>query len=212
LRFVLDGEMIAGGETGRPQFYDFLRRTRAPAYGAFDIPWLDVADRRSLPLDERRKRLQAILSAKSPIITEALFVTGRGCELFDLMCANDLEGIVAKRLDDPYEPRGLDGSRSRTATILRRIQRAHGNAQRIRWAVGDTSYTGPPMTLGNAASAGVRLIVWCGGCGHRVEPDSTQPAQRYGIDMPVPEWHERLVCSACGSRNVDMVVTGTERR
>jgi hypothetical protein len=30
--------------------------------------------------------------------------------------------------------------------------------------------------------------------------------------MPVPEWRERLVCSACGSRNVDMVVTGTERR
>jgi hypothetical protein len=25
------------------------------------------------------------------------------------------------------------------------------------------------------------------------------------------EWRERLVCSRCGSRNVDMVVTGTER-
>jgi hypothetical protein len=44
------------------------------------------ADLRSLPLSERRKRLQAILSAKSPIISEPLSVTGRGRELFELMC------------------------------------------------------------------------------------------------------------------------------
>jgi len=36
-------------------------------------------------------------------------------------------------------------------------------------------------------------------------------AHRYGADMPVPDWRERLVCSACGSRQVDMVVTGTRR-
>ena len=29
----------------------------------------------------------------------------RGSELFELMCANDLEGIVAKRLADPYDTR-----------------------------------------------------------------------------------------------------------
>jgi predicted metal-binding protein len=27
------------------------------------------------------------------------------------------------------------------------------------------------MTLGNAAAARVRLIVWCEACQHRVEPD-----------------------------------------
>jgi hypothetical protein len=32
-------------------------------------------------------------------------VTGRSRELFELMCSNDLEGIVAKRLEDPYESR-----------------------------------------------------------------------------------------------------------
>ena len=72
------------------------------------------------------------------------------------------------------------------------------------------SYTGPPMTLGNAAAARVRLIVWCKVCGHRIEPDAAEMAQRYGADTSVPEWRERLVCSKCGSRNVDMVVTGTE--
>ena len=58
-----------------------------------------------MPLSERQKRLHEILPAKSPIISEALSVTGRGRELFELMCSNDLEGIVAKRLSDPYEPR-----------------------------------------------------------------------------------------------------------
>jgi len=37
-------------------------------------------------------------------------------------------------------------------------------------------------------------------------------AERYGADTAVPEWRERLVCCRCGGRNVDMVVTGTERR
>jgi hypothetical protein len=33
------------------------------------------------------------------------------------------------------------------------------------------SQPGPPMTLGNAAAARVRLIVWCKACSHQVEPD-----------------------------------------
>jgi hypothetical protein len=73
-------------------------------------------------------------------------------------------------------------------------------------------YSGPPMTLGNAAKAGVRLIVWCRACGRRVEPDPAEMAEHYGAETPVPDWRERLVCSGCGSRQVDMVVSGTERR
>jgi len=102
---IIDGEVIVADETGRPQFYDLVRRIRAPAYVAFDIPWLDGADLRSLPLGERRRRLQAILPKGSAIVSEALFVAGRGRELFELMREHDLEGIVAKRLDDPYGPR-----------------------------------------------------------------------------------------------------------
>jgi hypothetical protein len=37
-------------------------------------------------------------------------------------------------------------------------------------------------------------------------------AARYGAEMTVPDWRERLVCSQCGSRNVDFVVSGTKRR
>jgi hypothetical protein len=54
--------------------------------------------------------------------------------------------------------------------------------------------------------------VRCKAGGHRVEPDAAEMAERYGVDTAVPEWRERLVCSRCGSFNVDMVVTGTDRR
>jgi len=102
---ILDGEVIAADETGRPLFYDLVRRARQPAYVAFDLLWLNGADLRILPLHERRRRLQAILPRGSSVISEALAVQDRGHELFELMRVYDLEGIVAKRLDDPYDPR-----------------------------------------------------------------------------------------------------------
>jgi len=68
------------------------------------------------------------------------------------------------------------------------------------------------MTLGNPARTRVRLIVWCKACRHRVEPNPAEMAERYGADTAVPKWRERLVCSKCGSREIDMVVTGTARR
>src|SRR5215470_10189220 len=63
------------------------------------------------------------------------------------------------------------------------------------------------MTLGNAATARVRLIVWCKACGHRVEPDPAEQAERYGAEAPVPEWREPLpsdatgCCNCCASSN-----------
>jgi len=54
-------------------------------------------------------------------------------------------------------------------------------------------YPGPPMTLGNAPAARVRLIVWCEACQHQVEPEPaeqitsamfTEMAVRYGAETP----------------------------
>jgi hypothetical protein len=73
------------------------------------------------------------------------------------------------------------------------------------------SQPGPPATLGSSAAAGVRLIVWCRGCSHQVEPDPAEQAQRYGAEMTLGDLHERLICSKCGSREIDMVVTGARR-
>jgi hypothetical protein len=53
-------------------------------------------------------------------------------------------------------------------------------------------YTGPPTTLGNAAAAKVRVIVWCRDCQHRVEPDPAEHAARYGAELPVIDWVKRL--------------------
>ena len=78
---ILDGEIIAADETGRPQFYDLLRHARAPTYVAFDVIWLNGVDLRPLPLTERRRLLQSILPKGSAIVSEALSVTGRGHRL-----------------------------------------------------------------------------------------------------------------------------------
>ena len=67
------------------------------------------------------------------------------------------------------------------------------------------------MTLGVAAAAQVRLIVWCKECVRQVEPDPSEMATRYGPDTSVLEWRRRLVCSSCGSRDVDMVLSGAKR-
>lgn len=69
-----------------------------------------------------------------------------------------------------------------------------------------------PMTLGNATAAYLRFIVWCLDCPHQVEPDPAEIAERCGAEMTVPDWHARLGRGRCGSRPVDMFVTGTERR
>lgn len=71
-------------------------------------------------------------------------------------------------------------------------------------------YRGPPATLGSSAAAGVRLIVWCLGCRHRVEPDPVEQAARYGAETTVLDWHARLVCGRCGSHRIDMAVTGAD--
>jgi bifunctional non-homologous end joining protein LigD len=89
---ILDGEVIVADATGRPQFYDLLRGTRAPAYVAFDILWLNCTALRSLPLGERRRGLQSILPKRSDIVSGPLSVVGRGRELFALMCGTTSKG------------------------------------------------------------------------------------------------------------------------
>jgi hypothetical protein len=73
------------------------------------------------------------------------------------------------------------------------------------------SEPGPAATLGSTASAGVRIIVWCKACGHQTEPDPAVMVERYGADVPVLVWRDRLSCSRCGGREIDMVLTGQRR-
>ena len=50
------------------------------------------------------------------------------------------------------------------------------------------------------------------GLSSQVELDPAEQATRYGPQTTVLDWKARLVCRGCGSRKVDMVVSGTERR
>jgi hypothetical protein len=68
------------------------------------------------------------------------------------------------------------------------------------------------VKIETAAAARVRLIVWCKACHHQVEPDPAEMEERYGAGTAVLDWRDRLVCSHCGGRQIDMVVSGTERR
>jgi hypothetical protein len=113
---------------------------------------------RALPLTERRKSLQGIVSKGSPIVSEALSVEGRGRELFELMCANDLEGIVAKRLADPYGGR-VRWLKIKNPDYSQKEGRAtcstgRGSGPRVGQA------SGRDQTLGTCA--GSRLGVDCG--------------------------------------------------
>ena len=70
---------------------------------------------------------------------------------------------------------------------------------------------GPPLTLGGAAAARVRLVVWCRDCQHQVEPDPAEMAERHDAETTVPDWRRRLVCGNCCSKQIDFVATAARR-
>ena len=51
---------------------------------------------------------------------------------------------------------------------------------------GEVSARTGPMTLGNAAAAGMRLIMWCLDCGRQVEPDPARMVTHFGAEFSRP--------------------------
>ena len=109
---VLDGEIVLLDGNGRPQFYDLLRRRGRPVFYAFDCLAHDGKDLRSQPLIQRKRTLERIVSGH-PSILFAQHVESHGCQLFQHVCEQDLEGIIAKRKDSPY---GVDWFKIRNPT------------------------------------------------------------------------------------------------
>jgi len=56
-----------------------------------------------LPLKQRKSILEEVARRYGLEKSEPLFAEGR--PLFNAVCRLDLEGIVAKRLQDPYNPK-----------------------------------------------------------------------------------------------------------
>jgi ATP-dependent DNA ligase len=117
-RAVLDGEIVIAGAAGL-DFSALLLRIHPAASRvamlAREIPASFVAwdllaegddDLRALPLDERRRRLEAVLAgARPPVhLTPATRDRAKALQWFEHFEGAGLDGVVAKRLDEPYRP------------------------------------------------------------------------------------------------------------
>ena len=73
-------------------------------YAAFDLVWLNGKDLRDQPLARRKQRLERLIPTTTPILSRVFSIQGRGRDMLGAAQQLDLEGIVAKRKADPYNP------------------------------------------------------------------------------------------------------------
>ena len=120
---ILDGEIIAFADDGRPSFEALqgrihLRgeaairrraRSRPVTYMIFDLLWLDGHSLLRLSYSLRRARL-AELELAGPHWQTPESHAGEGSALLEATRQQRLEGVVAKRLDSVYRPGARDGS------------------------------------------------------------------------------------------------------
>ena len=104
---ILDGEIVALDGTGRPAFYDLMKRQCQAVYYAFDIIWLNGRDQRELSLLERKKILRSVIPRKSAWVGCVSYVDHGALKLFELVKKGDLEGLVVKRKDGKYTQQAL---------------------------------------------------------------------------------------------------------
>jgi bifunctional non-homologous end joining protein LigD len=121
---ILDGEVVAFDEAGRPSFQQLQarmhltareeirqRQAEVPvAYLLFDVLWLDgewVVDR---PYVDRRVLLTELIEPGTEPWQVVPSHAGDGTAMLEVTRQQGLEGVVAKRLDSPYEA----GRRSRS--------------------------------------------------------------------------------------------------
>jgi bifunctional non-homologous end joining protein LigD len=130
---ILDGEVVAFDEQGRPSFQRLQGRMhltsehvvrrladREPvSYVIFDLLYHDGHLLLELPYAERRERLLALGLAGPTWQTPAHHV-GDGAALLAASKAQGLEGVLAKRLDCPYTP----GRRSSAWIKVKNVRRA----------------------------------------------------------------------------------------
>ena len=111
---IVDGEIVAMDEHGRPDFgalQNRMHRTgpEVPALAAakpvtylvFDLLSWDGEDLTGLPYAERRRRLDALGLAGHRWVSTPWF-EGGGADVHAASQENGLEGVLAKRLSSPY--------------------------------------------------------------------------------------------------------------
>ncbi len=115
---VLDGEVVALGEDGRPSFATLQRRMHVAnqrearrradldpiSFVAFDVLYLEGHSLLSATYDQRRAKLESLRLSGTTFTTTESFRDVSGQDIFAATVANGLEGVVAKRRRSPYRP------------------------------------------------------------------------------------------------------------
>src|SRR5262245_59087959 len=100
---LLDGEVVAIDEEGRPSFQALHHQAaHTVVYYAFDVLQIDERDLTTTSLDERRQVLAEVLKGSRLLRSEPL--PGTPAEIEKAVRELRLEGIVAKRRSSRYEP------------------------------------------------------------------------------------------------------------
>lgn len=122
-QLILDGEIIALGDDGRPSFGRLQNRmgvasgrsvrqlmtTTPVTYMIFDVLYRDGASLLDEPYTGRREVLAGLGFAGKAWQTPA-YVAGNGPALQAISRQLGLEGVMAKRLDSPYQPGKRSGA------------------------------------------------------------------------------------------------------
>ncbi len=129
---LLDGEVVAFAENGRPDFQRLAQRFQATrprdvaqvartvpvSFVAFDMLALSDLDLTALPLVQRKALLKKALPQRG-VVAALDHLEGDGRALFEFCRTHQLEGIVAKRRESRYRP-GPKASRDWTKIKVER--------------------------------------------------------------------------------------------
>jgi len=89
-------------EKGRSKFFDLVAHRGEPHYYAFDLLWLNGIDLRSGPLLDRKQRLHRLIPANDSHLLYVEHLDDDGARFFELVCEQDLEGIICEPKTSPY--------------------------------------------------------------------------------------------------------------
>jgi DNA ligase D-like protein (predicted ligase) len=110
---VVDGEVVAIDESGRPNF-NLLQNARADAsriqYYIFDLLCWKDRDLTRVPLVERRALLKSVVVIREKRIRIADYFEAAPDDLLAAVREQRLEGIIGKRKDSVYQPGKRSGA------------------------------------------------------------------------------------------------------
>jgi bifunctional non-homologous end joining protein LigD len=123
---LLDGEvavLLPDGRTSFQALQNAFGGGRANlVYFSFDLLHLDGEELSRLPIEERKARLERLLAQvegeAGNVLRYAPHVVGGGEAVFREACKLGLEGIVSKRVGEPYRP-GRNATWVKTKCVLR---------------------------------------------------------------------------------------------